>query len=87
MGESRDIDREVTDLEGEDGCDGAIGRSEASSSASRGREPSLRIDGVRDRERKESETESYVESTRGGTGIEGYGLLASRRRSRSAEFA
>ena len=62
---------------------------ESSTSArdSRGLDLSLRKDGVLDRDKKDSETVSTIESRCSGTGIEGYGLLASRLRSLSAEFA
>ena len=78
---------------GEAGCEGGNGLMDASSSAPphlrdmssaseiRGRteaEASERIEGERDRVRKDMDCESSVESRGGGgTGMEGYGLFAS----------
>lgn len=85
---------------GDEGCEGGNGLIDASSSAPvhlvdesststivRGREASLLSDGVRDRDKYEADRDPTVESRcAGGTGIDGYGLLAMRLRSLSAEF-
>lgn len=98
-GESNEADTvrdKLCDGVGEDGWEGGQGLIDASSSAppnrdsssmmdNLGREISLRNDGVREREKCDSDIASS--RWKEGTGIEGYGLLASRRSCLSTELA